>query len=41
MPVRNRKYENLLQFIFGGLIFLALLQLVAKLVIRLVHSWLF
>lgn len=37
MPVRNRKYENLLQFIFGGLIFLALVQLVVTVIIRFVR----
>jgi hypothetical protein len=36
MPVRDRRYENVLQFIFGALIFAALVWEVGK---RIPHWW--
>ena len=33
MPVRNRKYENAMQFILGAIIFIALFYSVARSVI--------
>jgi len=38
MPVRDRKYENLLQFIFGGLICLAILSAIAYKILKFFHK---
>jgi len=37
MPVRNRKYERILQFIFGAVIALVLLDALYKVIIRVIH----
>ncbi|MDB5155865.1 MAG: hypothetical protein JWR50_572 [Mucilaginibacter sp.] len=35
MPVRYRKYENLLQFILGGIIWLAIIYAIIEVILRL------
>lgn len=39
MPVRNRKYENILQFIFGAIITLVLLQVAYNAIVRLIKHF--
>lgn len=42
MPVRNCKYEYAIQFIFGALIFIAILYKITEIVVRvfnLVYKW--
>jgi len=38
MPVRNRKYEEILQLLFGALIALVLLDAVVHVIIRIVKA---
>jgi len=39
MPVRNRKYENVLQFIFGAIIVLVLCQAVWNVIMRIIKHF--
>jgi len=39
MPVRNRKYERVLQFIFGAVIALVLLNALYNVIIRVIHHF--
>jgi len=39
MPLRNRKYENILQFIFGIIIALVLLQALFNVIVRLIKHF--
>ena len=38
MPLRDRRYENLLQFLFGLILFIILIDAVVKTILRIFHA---